>query len=71
MGPKFVRQIAHWFGDEILLRLWGVKGLFTSKVAYSSDRVGNCDVWIMDYDGYNQVPITVSKTLTLSPDLSP
>lgn len=68
---KFVRQIAHRFGDEILLRLWGVKGLFTSKIAYSSDRSGNRDVWIMDYDGYNQVPITVSKTLTLSPDLSP
>ena len=68
---KFVRQIAHRFGDEILLRLWGVKGLFTSRIAYSSDRSGNRDVWIMDYDGYNQTPITVSKTLTLSPDLSP
>ena len=68
---KFVRQIAHRFGDEILLRLWGVKGLFTSRIAYSSDRSGNRDVWIMDYDGYNQQAITVSKTLNLSPDLSP
>lgn len=68
---KFTRQIAHRFGDEILLRLWGVKGLFTSRVAFDSDRAGNKDVWIMDYDGFNQQAITVSKTLNLSPDLSP
>lgn len=68
---KFTRQIAHRFGDEILLRLWGIKGLFTSKLAFDSDRSGNKDVWIMDYDGYNQTAITVSKSLNLSPDLSP
>lgn len=68
---KFVRQIAHRFGDEILLRLWGVRGIFTSKIAFSSDRTGNREVWLMDYDGHNQKQITISKTVNLSPDLSP
>jgi TolB protein len=68
---KFIRQIAHRFGDEILYRLWGVKGIFTSKVAFSSDRTGTREIWLMDYDGYNQKQITVSKQLNLSPDLSP
>jgi TolB protein len=68
---KFVRQIAHRFGDEVLYRLWGVKGIFTSKVGFSSDRTGNREVWVMDYDGFNQRQITISKTLNLSPDLSP
>ncbi|HJZ11254.1 MAG TPA: Tol-Pal system beta propeller repeat protein TolB, partial [Acidobacteriota bacterium] len=68
---KFMRQIAHRFGDEILLHLWGIKGIFTSKIAFSSDRTGNREVWMMDYDGYNQRQITVSKTVNLSPDLSP
>ena len=68
---KFVRQIAHRFGDEILYRLWGVKGIFTSKIAFSSDRSGTREIWLMDYDGFNQKQITVSKTLNLSPDLSP
>src|SRR3990172_8644482 len=68
---KFVRQIAHRFGDEILYHLWGIKGIFTSKIAFSSDRTGNREVWIMDYDGYNQKQITISKSVNLSPDLSP
>jgi TolB protein len=68
---KFSRQIAHRFGDEILYRLWGVKGIFTSKIAFSSDRTGTREIWLMDYDGYNQKQITVSKALNLSPDLSP
>lgn len=68
---KFVRQIAHRFGDEILYRLWGIKGIFTSKISYSSDRTGNREVWFMDYDGFNQQQITISKTINLSPDLSP
>ena len=68
---KFVRQIAHRFGDEILYRLMGIKGLFTSKIGFSSDRTGNREVWLMDYDGFNQKQITISKTINLSPDLSP
>lgn len=68
---KFVRQIAHRFADEIFYRLTGYQGIFTSKVAFTSDRTGNKEVFLMDYDGYNQKQITVSKTLNLSPDLSP
>jgi len=68
---KFVRQIAHRFGDEILYRLMGIKGLFTSKMTFSSDRTSNREVWLMDYDGFNQKQITISQTLNLSPDLSP
>src|SRR5687767_5707474 len=68
---KFIRQIAHRFGDEILYRLWGIRGIFTSKVAFSSDRTGTREIWLMDYDGYNQKQITISKSLNLSPELSP
>ncbi|MCI0414524.1 Tol-Pal system beta propeller repeat protein TolB [bacterium] len=70
---KFIRQIAHRFGDEILYRLWGVRGIFTSKIAFSSDRGGSAtrEIWLMDYDGYNQKQITVSKAINLSPELSP
>lgn len=68
---KYVRQIAHRFADEILYRLWGIKGIFTSKIAFSSNRTGNREVWLMDYDGFNQQAVTVTKSLNLSPDLSP
>jgi TolB protein len=68
---KYVRQIAHRFGNEILYRLWGVKGIFTSRIGFSTDRKGNKDIWVMDYDGFNQKPVTETKTLNLSPDFSP
>lgn len=68
---KFVRQIAHRFADEIFYRLTGFKGIFTSKVAFTSDRTNNKEVFLMDYDGFNQKQITISTTLNLSPDLSP
>jgi TolB protein len=68
---KYVRHIAHRFGDEILYRLWGVRGIFTSKLGFSSDRSGNREVWLMDYDGFNQTQVTKSKNINLSPDLSP
>ncbi len=68
---KYVRQIAHRFGDEILYRLWGVRGIFTSKLGFSSDRTGNREVWLMDYDGFGQTQVTKSKNINLSPDLSP
>jgi TolB protein len=68
---KYTRQIAHRFGDEILYRLWGVRGIFTSKLAFSSDRSGNREVWLMDYDGFGQTQVTKSKNINLSPDLSP
>src|SRR5207247_1789840 len=54
-----------------LYRLTGFKGIFTSKMAFNSDRTGNKEVFLMDYDGFNEKQITVSKTLNLSPDLSP
>ncbi len=67
------RQIAHQFADEIILRLGGgTPGIAETKIYYvklSSD--GNKEIWMMDYDGANQHPVTHLGTITISPRVSP
>lgn len=66
------RRIAHLFADEIVARLGaGVRGVALSKIAFISSRTGSKEVWIMDYDGYNQRPVTNYRSLALTPRLSP
>jgi TolB protein len=69
---KFLRQTVHRFANEILQITWGIKvPLFTSKIAFVSTRDGNKEIYIMDYDGYDQKRITNSNTLDLFPALNP
>lgn len=69
---KYLRQVVHRFANEILSVTWGIKApLFTSKIAFTSDRDGNKEIYLMDYDGYNQRRITNNTILDLFPALSP
>ena len=47
-----VRQIAHHFADEIILRLGGgLNGISETKIYFVSNRTGTKEIWAMDYDG--------------------
>lgn len=71
-NPKLVRQMAHHFADEILAALFGIRDrIFTSKIAFSSTRDGNPEIYVMDYDGENQTRITRNDYVDLFPDLRP
>jgi TolB protein len=66
------RVIAHRFADEIIFRLGGgVPGIAESKIYFVSDRTGHKEIWVMDYDGSNQRPITHLNSDSLSPRISP
>lgn len=66
------RHIAHLFADEIVAKLGaGVHGVALSKIAFISNRTGAKEVWMMDYDGYNQHAVTNYHSLALTPRLSP
>ena len=61
---KLARKIGHVVADDILYRLKGVK-FATSKIVFSRDAAIGGDnartskeLFIMDYDGSNQLPIT-------------
>ncbi|MDJ0838527.1 MAG: hypothetical protein QNK37_18565 [Acidobacteriota bacterium] len=71
--PKLARKIAHTVSDYILTHLFNSK-FATSKIVYTKRRRSTVDpsrtldeLYIMDYDGYNELPITRGG-LVFSPD---
>jgi TolB protein len=66
------RQIAHRFADEIILRLGGgTPGIAETKLFFVKKNGANKDIWMMDYDGANQHPITHLGTDVMSPRIAP
>ncbi len=69
--PSSARRIAHTVADEIVLFFSGRQGLALTSIAFSSDRSGHKEIYMMDSDGANQRPITGHKSISLSPGWSP
>jgi len=71
------RRVAHRISELILYRLTGEKGLFDSRIIFTStrdlggDNQGRSEIWIMDYDGFNQRRVTFSDSLKLFPSFGP
>jgi TolB protein len=61
-----VRLMAHKMADEIMM-VYGEKPIFTSRVVFVSDRDGNDELYMMDYDGANQVRLTFNKVRDYMP----
>ena len=66
-----VRKFAHQFADEILSKLTGQPGIASTQIAFVSSRTGSKEIWVMDYDGSNQHPLTSLRTISLTPRWSP
>ncbi len=67
-----VRLFAHQFADEILMKLsGGVPGISTTQIAFVSNRTGNKEIWVMDYDGSNQHELTSLHGIALTPRWAP
>jgi len=61
------RLAAHRMADEMVKNLSGEKPVFTSKIVFVSDRDGNDELYMMDYDGQNQTRLTFNKTRDYMP----
>lgn len=69
---KDIREVAHRFSDEILEALTGIRGVFTTKIAYTvATGKRKKEIHIMDMDGKNSRRLTSSKSLSISPEWSP
>src|SRR5262245_2149100 len=63
-----VRTAAHRFADEIVLKIGGgIPGVGQTSICFASDRTGNKEIWVMDYDGYGQHAITNHRSISLTP----
>ncbi len=75
MGKKYQgnqaswRLMAHRWADE-LMKSFGEKPIFTSRIVFISDRDGNDEIYIMDYDGANQTRLTFNKVRDYMPAIS-
>ena len=66
------RAAAHRFANEIIQALGGgIPGIALSRIAFVSSRTSHSEIWVMDYDGYDQRPITNFGSLSLTPRWSP
>ena len=65
-----LRLAAHKMADEIM-KLYGEKPIFTSKIAFVSNRDGNDEIYMMDYDGANPTRITFNRIKDYMPGWSP
>lgn len=67
-----VRKFAHQFADEIISKLsGGLPSVAGTQIAYVSERGGSKEIWVMDYDGANQHPLTSLHSISLTPRWSP
>jgi TolB protein len=72
MNELSTREAAHRLANEIIRTLGGgIPGIALSRVAFVSNRTGHPEIWVMDYDGFNQRPITSYDSLCLTPRWSP
>ena len=63
-----VRTAAHKFADEIVLKIGGgIPGVGQTSICFASDRTGNKEIWVMDYDGYGQRAVTNHRSISLTP----
>jgi TolB protein len=70
-GFELARRIAHTFADEIVLYLTGKRGIALTAIAFSSNRDGEKEIYLMDYDGHDQRRITGHRSISMSPAWSP
>lgn len=61
-----LRLVAHKMADEIM-KIFGEKTIFTSKIVFISNRDGNDELYMMDYDGHNQTRLTFNKVRDYMP----
>ncbi|MCH9648067.1 MAG: hypothetical protein K0U98_07505 [Deltaproteobacteria bacterium] len=64
------RSIAHTFSDEVMLYLGGRRGIARTSIAFTSDRTGHKEIYLMDYDGHGQRQVTAHKSISMAPTWS-
>jgi TolB protein len=71
-SPKSaLARTAHMLSNEIVKTLNGRPSVFLSQIAFASNRTGNWEIWLMDWDGANQRRISNHGAMSILPSWSP
>ena len=67
VGSNGVRGAMHHFADQIVKQLTGVDGIAQTKIAFARKRGERSEIFMTDYDGFDERQVTSQNTLSLSP----
>ncbi len=62
-----LRPIGHKFANELVKMLFNEKGIFESKMLFVKDDGAKKNIMIMDWDGTNMHPLTITSTVNIFP----
>ncbi len=68
---RLLRLMVHRWADQLVSHYTGESGIARTKIAYVSEKEGNRELFVMDYDGYGQQQVTGDGYLNLMPVWSP
>ncbi len=63
-------RMAHMLANDLVRAVNGKPGIFLSQIAFASNRSGQYEIWLMDWDGTNQRRITNHNSLSILPSWS-
>ncbi|NHQ60616.1 Tol-Pal system beta propeller repeat protein TolB [Chlorobium sp. BLA1] len=66
-----LRTIGHAFCADLVELLTGKKSVFGSRIVFVSNKTGFKEIYECDFDGYGLEQLTNTKSITLTPALSP
>lgn len=69
--PGDERQMAHTFADQILKVFGGEEGAFAGRILFIGKKGTIKELYMMETDGQNLLPLTNHRSLVLNPDISP
>ncbi|MBN2466679.1 MAG: Tol-Pal system beta propeller repeat protein TolB [Deltaproteobacteria bacterium] len=70
-GQETLRRIGHKFSNLIYSLLTGEEGVFETKIAYVRSENAQKEVYLIDFDGYNEKRFSYHGSIALSPEWSP
>jgi TolB protein len=68
---EWYREAAHRFADDIVQHLTEYPGIARTKIAFISNRSGNKEIYVVDYDGHGLRQVTRNGSINLSPAWHP
>lgn len=71
ISPANMRRLAHRISDLIYEKLVGIRGVFSTRIAYVTKEKNVYSLEVADADGYNPVTILKANEPILSPAWSP
>jgi TolB protein len=65
------RAVSHRFADDVIEKLTGTRGIFSTKLLYVSEQNGTKEIYMCDYNGRHPQRVTFNGSINLSPQWSP